>query len=321
MEEALRRGDLDELVRVVDALCDARDWAALENLRDRCARAHETGRQLWPAAAHAAYRLALEAPGPWASAVLVDDPAPFTLGPLSEVAAQSHEWAELAPHVPRGAAAVLTAHERVLRGEDLATIELPGPAVLELPLALAPWEPAYALAAYHPHDAEFPMPAIPRRHEVRLPAPPEHAEDEACTALIELVRPWTTGSNGRAEAVMVHGDALAAIAALGVTRTRVAEIDLPVALAWLAWAGASGGAHGRRAGAAAGRFGAWWALGAVVALLDEWPPDEDRLGSELERLRFLAWEAEEADTGWRLHLAIEDPKEGRSWAVAAVDAD
>jgi len=95
-------GDLDELTRLIDRLGAAGDWDGLVDLRDRCRAALERGKQLWPAASLAEYRLALEAPGPWAASVLVPGAGRFALGPLSEVAASSHTWAELAPHVPPG---------------------------------------------------------------------------------------------------------------------------------------------------------------------------------------------------------------------------
>ena len=321
LDDAVRRADLDELVRIIDGLCSARGWDALVTLRDRCARAHETGHQLWPAASHAAYRLALEAPAPYAAAVL-EDGAPFSLGPLPEVVAQAHPWHDLAPHVPNGPAAVLTAHERVLRGEDLSEVELPGPSVLELPLRLERWEPQYALAEYRSDRADFPMPEIPALQPAALPTAPLDIErDEASHALVELVRSWTAGSDGRADAVTVRGDALDAIAALGSANVRIASIEPANAMALMAWAGASGGAHGRRSGAAAGRFGAWWVAGALTDLLDKWPPDPARLGTELASLDFFAWGNDEPETGWRLQLAVTNRALGRTWAVAARDAD
>ena len=39
----------------------------------------------------------------------------------------------------------------------------------------------------------------------------------------------------------------------------------------------------------------------------------------LARLRWYAWDSGGVTTGWRLHLAIEDPASARAWAVAAVD--
>src|SRR5262249_54900040 len=69
-------------------------------------------------------------------------------GRLPGVAASTHEGADLAPHAPYGPPAVLAAHERVLRGEDLTGVTLPGPPVLDVPLRLADWEPGYFLAHY-----------------------------------------------------------------------------------------------------------------------------------------------------------------------------
>jgi hypothetical protein len=320
--EAVGRGDIDELLRLVEQLATARDWGGLADLRTRCDRAYEdTGRQLWPIAANAAYRLALDAPAQWAATVLVDDGDRFTLGPLPEVAAQGHTWSELAPHLAPGAAAVLTAHERVLRGEDLAGAQVAGPAVLELPLHLERWEPVYALAHYRSDAADFDSPPAPRTRAVELPdRPATLPADEGAVALLDLTRTWAESSNGRADVALAEGSALDAIAALGPPRARVVEVDGAAALAWMAWAGASGGAHGRRPGAAAGRFAAWWALAAVAGLLDDWPPDADALARELERLRWLLWDAAEPVTGWALHLAVEDQQRGRAWAVAAVDA-
>jgi hypothetical protein len=99
----------------------------------------------------------------------------------------------------------------------------------------------------------------------------------------------------------------------------MAEVSPSEALRTLAWAGASGGAHARRPGAAAGRFAAWWAGAALTGLLEEWPADAAALGDALARLRWYAWDGGGAATGWGLHLAIEDPSSGRSWAVAAID--
>jgi hypothetical protein len=322
IDEAVRRADLDELLRLIDGLCSARDWGGLVELRERCSRAHEAGRQLWPAASHAAYRLALEAPAEHAGATLDATGAPFTLGPLPEVAAQAHAWADLAPYAPNGAPAVLAAHERVLRGEDLSGVELPGPSVLEVSLRLEEWEPDYELAEYHSDRADFPMPAIPALQAVALPARTDDIErDEASGALVELVRAWTAGSDGRADAISVRGGALDAIAALGPRAARVAQVEPGHGLALMAWAGASGGAHGRRAGAAAGRFGAWWALGAMTGLLDDWPPHPDDLGAALATLEFVAWDNQEPETGWHLHVAVASAAHNRAWAVTASDAD
>lgn len=317
---AVERGDVDDLVRLVDALCSSREWDRLVELRDRCEQAIARGRQLWPVAAHVEYRLALESPGPWAATVLVEGAGRFAPGPLPEVAASTHEWAELAPHVPYGPPAVLTAHERVVRGEDLTDVALPGPPVLDLPLRLAGWEPDYLLAHYRSDGVDLPGPSSPRYEPVDAPAPAhDGAQDAATDALVDAVRAWTDGSEGRAEATTVQGNVLDAIGALGRDRVRIAELSSSDALRALAWAGASGGAHARRPGAAAGRFAAWWAGAALTGLLDQWPVDADDLGDRVTTLRWYGWDSGGTATGWQLHLAIEDASAGRAWAVAAVD--
>ena len=320
LSTAVERGDVDDLVRLVDGLCASREWERLVELRDRCVQAVARGRQLWPVAAHAEYRLALESPGRWAAAVLVEGAGRFAPGPLPEVAASTHEWSDLAPHAPYGPPAVLAAHERVLRGEDLTDATLPGPSVLDVPLRLAGWEPEYFLAHYRPDGVDLPGPSSPPFEPVDPPAQPfDGAQDAATEALVDAVRAWTEGSEGRAEAIAVRGNALDAIGALGRDRVRMAELNTSDALRTLAWAGASGGAHARRPGAAAGRFAAWWAGAALTGLLEQWPVDADLLGDRLAALRWCAWDSGGTATGWQLHLAIEKPGAGRAWAVAAVD--
>ncbi len=318
---ALERGDVDELLGVVDRLCGAADWPGLAALAERCRRAHEqSGRQLWPVAAHGEYRLALEAPGEWAASVLVEGAGHFALGPLSEVAASTHTWAELAPHVSPGPAAVLAAHERVVRGEDLTDLgPLPGPPVLDLPLRLEAWEPRYALAEYRAHEADFPAPPLPRTEPVALPAGGDRAADpDGVAALLGVVGGWTAGS-GAARACAIGGDAPAAIAALGRTSARLAPTPASDALAVVAWAGAGGGAHGRRPGAAAGRFAAWWVVAALGGLLDVWPAPPDAIGEAAAGLRWFVWDTGEATPGWTLRVAIESRDTGRAWAMDASD--
>jgi len=317
---AVERGDVDDLIRLVDGLCASRQWDRLVELRDRCEQALARGRQLWPVAAHTEYRLALEAPGRWAATMLVEGAGRFAPGPLPEVAASTHEWADLAPHAPSGPLSVLAAHERVVRGEDLTGATLPGPPVLDVPLRLAAWEPDYLLAHYRSDGVDLPGPATPALEPVEAPAAaPDGTRDAATDALVDAVRAWTEGSEGRAEAVTVHGGALDAIGALGRDRIRIAELTSSDGLRALAWAGASGGAHARRPGAAAGRFAAWWASAALTGVLDEWPVDADVLGGRLASLQWYAWDGGGTTTGWQLHLAIEAPAAGRAWAIAAVD--
>ena len=145
-------------------------------------------------------------------------------------------------------------------------------------------------------------------------------DDAVDLAVRQLVEPWTVSSDGRAEVVAVEGDFAAALLALGLPAVRVVELAPRDAIAWLAWAGASGGAHGRRRGAAAGRFGALWLLAALGDTLDDWPLSVAELGRLAEELRWWWWDAHEPVTGWQLQVAVEDPAEGVAWAISARDA-
>jgi hypothetical protein len=159
-------------------------------------------------------------------------------------------------------------------------------------------------------------------HQIDLPATPPSAADDSLSvdALLGLTRPWTEESNGRAEAVGVHGDATGAIRSLGPSHARLEPITPQLAMARLAWTGASGGAYGRRPGAAAGRYGAWWAAAALTDLLEDWPVPPAQLGQAITELNWYVWSDLVPPTGWTFHLAIEDPSHELAWAVAAVDA-
>jgi hypothetical protein len=86
----------------------------------------------------------------------------------------------------------------------------------------------------------------------------------------------------------------------------------------MAWAGASGGAHGRRRGAAAGRYGAWWAIATLCDL--DWPPDPGEVGTAVNRLRYYWFDDGSPGTGWEFRVAISDPSTGLAWAIAAGDS-
>lgn len=322
LDGLVHRADLDALVRMIDDRSAAGDWAGLLRVRDRARRAVGTGRQLWPAATLAEYRLALHAPPPFVAAVLDESDGlsgRFTIGPLTEVAAQGHAWSDLAPVLDRGPRASFVVHERVLRGEDVGDPDIAP--VLELPFSLQPWEPAYALATYTDAGAEFPMPALPDLLEPVTPTTGARVlHDDVDLAIRQLVEPWTVGSNGRVETVCVERGVEGALGALGLRRARLAELEPADAIAWLAWAGASGGAHARRRGAASGRFAAWWVLAALDDSLEHWPLDPDSVGEIASSLRWFRWDAHEPAVGWTLQLAVEDPVDGCAWAVNAVDA-
>ncbi|HEX2404414.1 MAG TPA: hypothetical protein VHM29_06895, partial [Acidimicrobiia bacterium] len=180
------------------------------------------------------------------------------------------------------------------------------------------WEPAYPTAVYKNDKVEAPAPPIVDTAEADLPDEVESIEDtDSLAALGDLVEPWTDQSNGRSQAAAVEGDHLAAIAALGMTRARAVSIDPSLGVAWMAWAAASGGAHGRRRGAAAGRYLAWWAVAALVDL--DWPADPESMGAAVAGLGWHWFDDGSPETGWLLRLAISSATLGLSWAIAATD--
>ncbi|MGH9119775.1 MAG: hypothetical protein ACRD0A_18450, partial [Acidimicrobiales bacterium] len=210
LDELIELGDLDELVREIDRLGERRDWSGLVRLRDRSRAALARGKQLWPAASLAEYRLALDAPGRFAGPVVAEGAGRFALGPLPEVAASTHSWAELAPNLDGGPPAAAVAHERVVRGEDLVgDVRVPDGVFSPLPLALQPWEPAaYPVATYAADRLDAPMPSLPPPAPVELPtrSPVERLPSVVeAQALTQLADAWVTGSNGRASAVAVAG--------------------------------------------------------------------------------------------------------------------
>lgn len=318
--EAVDRGDLDELVRLIDGLCTSRDWKRVIELRDRCRQALERGLQLWPASEYAEYRLALEAPGPHAGAVVVEGAGRFALGPLWEVAASTHSWEDLGPHIPPGPARTMAAHERVLRGEDLRGDAMVDSLVLEIPAVVLPWEPDYALASYGSDEADFPAPELPALGRVEdLDATGEPVEAPGATdALLDLVRVWSDQSNGSAAAVAVSGVVVAAIGALGVAEAALTRLAPEKALAWMAWAAANGGAYGRRRGGPVGRFAAWWAVCEMAGV--PWPPDPGNVKAAVAGLEWWRWSPPATGSGWEFRIAVADRDRGLAWAVEGTDS-
>jgi hypothetical protein len=321
-EALAQRGDLDGLLRLLDDLCDRGDWDEVLRLRRLSRAAIERGHQLWPAATHAEYRLALDAPGPWCAQVLDPDAGLFAFGPLTEVAASTHTWDELEPHLEAGPGCEQFALERVVRGEDLTGQGLEAGFHTDLPLRLMPWEPTYPLATYTADEVTAPAPDRPVGEPAATTVPAGDALDDpdGVSALRAVVAHWVERSNGRSEALAVAGDHRHALAALGVPRPRVAEVSGATALAHVAWAAGSGGAHGRRRGMAAARFEVWWLVTALAGLSDDWPVDPDELGEVVDELRWFLWDASEPETGWTLQLCVEDPADGLAWILSARDA-
>ena len=311
--EAIEVSDMDELLRVVDGYCENAGWDDLVELRIRCQEAVTRGKQLWGVDEHIRYRLALEAPPLYAGPVLAEGAARFALGPLPEVASSTKTWGELEPHIEHGPERATFAAERAIRGE------LNVDEVADLPARLQEWEPSYALATYKSDKLEAPSPNPPKTQPVDLGEDPVIVDDhDSESALSDLVQAWTTESNGRCETVTVEGSATNAVRALGLSRARMTQLRPDDAFAWMAWAGASGGAHGRRRGAAAGRYWAWWVVAMLCDL--DWPPDPHEFAAAVGRLGFFWFDDSAPGTGWQLRITIEDPDSGLAWAVSAVDS-
>ena len=319
LRDLVEASDLKGLLRAIDSIAAAGDWDGLVLLRDRCNEAVERGKQLWGVSQFAEYRLALEGPPAYVGRVMKEGAGRFALGPLWEVAASTHTWDELAPHLGGTRWRAFTAHERVIRGEAVPGSDIAAD-VVGVPPVLSAWEPDYPVAVYRPDRASFPERDLPDMDWVDLPeAGRVAAEDDAAAALLGLARVWVEESSGRGEARAAGGDALGAIRALGPRRARVVEIDLQAAMAMMAWVGASGGAYGRRRGSPVGRSDAWWALTCVLGLEGEPEVAAEELGAEAAGLRWFAWDPGDRVGGWNFHLAVEDPLDGLAWAVSAVD--
>lgn len=324
-ENLVHRGDLDELVAEVDRLAGQQRWDGLIGLRDACLAATElTGRQLWPAAHFADYRLALDAPPHPAAAVVQPGAARFALGPLTEVVAQAHTFDGLSDLLDPISCPIV-AHERILRGEDLRD----DPRAiddLELPRILQPWEPSYLLPTYRSADrldGQLHAPAaLQTAEQVSAIAPVTGTTDvpgtvaEVVRALRDLAVTWVETSSGtlRVAAGSTPQEAIGRT----VDREVVAvPLTLPEAFQRMAFAAAAGGTYGHRRGGYAGRASAWWvgmqATGVGVAI------DPDELEFRLEDLAWFDFGGEPED-GWQLCLAVANESEGWAAAISAFDA-
>ena len=312
------RASPDDHLRTISALRAARDWEGLLQLRDDTH--NDPPSDTWSVAGLCEYHLALSAPAAWAAVVVNDNTGDQTIGPLHEIVAQQHAWAEIGPLLSVNVRANV-AHERIIRGEDLRDAVDVNPSVLNLPLALQPWEAGYQLAEYRPDEASFPQPPSPALSPVtRLPRPGEAIGDpHVVDAFKDLVRPWFAESNGKVNIVTCEGGHLNAIASLGATRARLAEVSFAEAMAWMVWAGASGGARGRRRGNAIGRYFAWHSVAAIAGVSEEWPIDPLEMGEIGEGLHWYLWDTDDHQHAWKLRLAVYDDVEELGLAVAATD--
>ena len=317
LDGLVHRADLDALVRHVDDTCSSRDWDHLVRIRDRARVAVDTGRQLWPIATLANYRMALWAPAETAVRAFEDTARTFMPGPVSEIISVHHTWRELSPLLAPGHDRSLVAYERALRGEDVDDGE---PALLDTPIALQHWEPRYSPAGYSDDGVDFPAPHLPPAGPTPLDGDGEPVDDpETVGAFRLLIEPWTSQSNGVARCTVSEGSIDDALHAHGVDGCRTTGIDHRSALEQLAWAGASGGAHGKRRGLATGRSNAWWFLAVFTGMDEQWPCDPDEFGEVISGLRFAWWETPGDTDGWRLQLAVEDADEGVSCVLFAHD--
>lgn len=315
-------GDLERLAERVDSLCFDDRWDLTVDLRDRCRAALSRGKQLWPAAAYAEYRMALDGPAAIAASVLGSPAEKFTLGPFAEIIASTHMFTELKPFLQASPASGIVAHERVLRGETINDAVWLGPYadVLAVPLRLEDWEPEYPLADYSPSRALFPAPQLTTRlGEGTGQTVREVKDPDTLRALRDLAHVWCAESNGHVEAVSIEGSASDAVATLGCRKHRVGRISSREALAVMAWVAGNGGAHGRRRGMAAGRQAAWWALTHLAGLGDEIDVEPHELGRAADELEWSVWDDGSPPTGWNLRLAVADPAENLAWAVTASD--
>ena len=312
--DAIEASDTNDLLRVIDGYCAALEWQLLLELKTRCREALSRGKQLWGVEEHIRYRLALEAPAGVAGPIVSEGQSRFTLGPLAEVVASTKNWSDLRPHLEAGPIRRTVAAERVIRGDEVDED------IADMPSSIMDWEPRYPVAKYKADRVQTPSPSTPEMVETNLPTDFEAMNDAASEdALGDLVQPWTEESNGRCQTVTVQGSHLEAIRALGLTQSRVARLDTGGVLRWMAWAGASGGAHGRRRGSAAGRYLAWWVITNLADL--DWPADPVAVGEAAQRLKWHWFDDGSPETGWVLRLSVEDQASNLAWAISAIDVD
>ena len=318
LDALVHRADLDGLVRHVDDTCAAREWDHLLAIRDAARRAVDTGRQLWPIATLANQRLALWAPAPLAARAFDDTARTFMPGPVSEIVSVHHTWQDMEPHLVDGHDRALVAYERALRGDEIADDE---PEMLDIPFAIQSWEPRFEVALYTDDGVDFPAPSIDPEWDAVACEPGTTVDDDpTIEAFRRMMEPWTAQSNGSARCTVVEGDETDALGALGFDNALISPVTAEEALAQLAWAAASGGAHGRRRGAATGRSEAWWLLAVFAGLDDEWPCDPADLGDVVQSCEWFTFRNDKAPTaGWGLRLVVVDPEEGLAAAFEATD--
>lgn len=322
--ELIELGDSNAMLREIDARSDAEDWDGLLELSSRCRiAAEERGKPLWGASAYANYRVALDGPGSYLELVIDADLGRFGLGPLSEVAASSHDWDEITLPSPLTPAWEAFVYECVARGDDPQVEDDVARMLVdhrEMPLALADWEPDYELAEYHPDRVDAPRPLLQVVDARSLEDTGGELVDdaEAVDALVDLVRIWQDQSNGDVSVSAASGPVDFAIHDCDPDAQVVNQISPQSAASLMAWAGASGGAHGRRAGMSVGRSKAWMAI-AAVAGQEEWPLHPDEVGTLSRELQWYTWDTARTGDGWSFALAVVDEVDDAAFAIFATD--
>ena len=231
--ELVERGDLDDLTRRVDRLCHEERWDDLVDLRQRCRAALQRGRQLWPVASYIEFRLALDAPGPWAAACPRARRGAFRAraaargggvhSPLGGVGSPPE------PVSRRGHGGPRTGGPR--RGPERRGVGRIPPRRARP--AARPAGVGAGLCPRRVRARSTPRPGAGRRPLAAAGADPPAAgrpateDPDSISALTELASAWVGESNGRATSVAVHGTARAAVCALGAPSPRLAEIDRP----------------------------------------------------------------------------------------------
>lgn len=296
------------------------------------------------------YRLALEGSVQEAAGLLTPE-ATRTSPPLWEVVASRFTWAELGPWAPDGFATVLAGATRVLLGEDLSQEERLDADGIGSPFVLQPWEaPCWqgvlSLPSYSPNGfARIGAPgALGDISVLDLPDPGEPLPPgPAESGLAKVVHGWDD-----ATAVGVRGTALHAVATVRGTSTGTVHGG------WLEPADAFATVIDRAAGGifavpyqgmAVGRAVAWRAVAGLARTaaatsatsaqsdgddggdaeqdgdaaratsLDRGAYDCAEVGDFMARSRWFQWL--EPDRENALHLAVEDPRSGLSWALDA----
>ncbi|AUY48974.1 hypothetical protein [Streptomyces sp. CB01881] len=234
-------------------------------------------------------------------------------GPLWEVLATRHSWLRLAPLLGPARVRRLVAHTRVLLGEDLSYGAEPDPE--GVPLVLEPWETAgwgegTRVRDYLPRGgSRSALLTLPATREglgpVLLPEPGGRLRGQRATRALAALAEW-------AEVACVRGPAPQAAGQLAPGR-RVTGGYLPFAIAYPVLVQA--GAAERSQGSADGRLALWRALGAMAGGEG---PNRVEVNALVARMRCFTW-CDPADDLRHVHVAMEDPATGLSWAVSGSD--